>query len=306
MQANKEEINVRGKPIKADSVQVGNKMIIITGKLIKTAKIKEERYNDIEDPDLLIRSLKQVKIRPDIFSFWQRLPVVIPKYNYYMEWDAISALTIKSFDYWWKKQISSQTRNKAKKAEKKGVVVKLVDFDDELVKGIMKLFNEAPIRRGKPFWHYGKDFNTVKKEWSRDLDRSDFIGAYYNDDLIGFMKLLYAGKLADQVQNLSMIEHRNKFISNALMAKAVEICDKKRIIYLTYGAWRRGSHADFLRRNGFEKILLPRYYVPLTFKGKIILKLKLHRGIKGIIPEKLTVRLLDLRAKWYTRKYAKM
>ncbi|MGA1869160.1 MAG: hypothetical protein ACMUJM_11520 [bacterium] len=306
MQIDKVEIIVKGRPIMISSMRIDNKIIIITGKLIKTAKIKEEWFENIEDPDLLIRALKNAKAKPDFFTFWQRPPEIKPKFSFYMEWEAISAIPIKNFDNWWEKQISSANRNKIRKSAKKGVVVKPVDFNDELVKGIRDIFNETPIKRGKPFWHYGKDFETVKREWSKDLERSDFIGAYYNDQLIGFVKLVYAGKLALQVENISKIEHRNKYTNNALISKAVEICAKKEIPYLTFGAWRRGSHADFLTRNGFEKILLPRYYIPLTIKGKIILNLKLHHGVIGILPKKLLVRLIDLRSKWYAIKYCKM
>ena len=113
----------------------------------------------------------------------------------------------------------------------------------------------------------------------------------------------HAGKYAELGQIISKIEHRDKSPNNALIAKAVEICDQKQISYLTYGFWKRGSWGEFPRRNGFEKIDLPRYYIPLTVKGKLILKLRLHHGIKGILPEKLLARLLDLRRKYYTWKY---
>ena len=33
------------------------------------------------------------------------------------------------------------------------------------------IFNEAAIRQGRPFWHYGKDFETVKRQFSRYLAR---------------------------------------------------------------------------------------------------------------------------------------
>ncbi len=147
-------------------------------------------------------------------------------------------------------------------------------------------------------------FETVKKENSTFIERADFIGAYYKGQLIGFIKLLYAETIAHPTQVISKIEYRNKYPNNALIAKAVENCEKKGIQYLTYNTWRRGSQGVFLIRNGYEKIPIPRYFVPLTFKGEIFLKLNLHRGIKGIIPEKLMACLLDLRAKWYTRKYA--
>ena len=219
-----------------------------------------------------------------------------------MEWESIAALPIKTYDYWLSTQVDSNTRRGIKKAEKKGVEVKTANFDDEFVKGITNIFNETPVRQGKPFWHYRKDFETVKKEMSDRLEKATFIGAYYNNDLIGFIKLLNAGRYADMVEILSKVEHWDKSPNNALIAKAVEICAEKWIPYLVYALWPRGSLGEFKRRNGFEKIDLPRYYIPLTVRGQIFLKLQVHHGITGIIPEKLKVRLINLRRKWYASK----
>jgi hypothetical protein len=289
--------------LRVNSVQVDNKIISITGKLIKTARIEEEWYHDVENPASLIKGLKESKSGADIFTFWQRLPEAKPKYNYYMEWDAIAALPIKSFDYWYKKQIDNNARRAIKRAEARGVEVKVANFDDDFVKGMTSIFNETPIRQGKPFWHYGKDMQTVRKEFSRYLYREDLIGAYYNGELIGFIMLAHAGKYALTGQIISKIAHRDKSPNNALIAKAVEFCENKKIPYLVYFMWGRGSFSEFKRRNGFEKTLLPRYYIPLTIKGAIALKLHLHHGFVGILPEKLILRLIGLRSKWYARKY---
>ncbi len=280
---------------------VDRREITITGKYLKTARIEEEWFEDIEDPELLIERIRKSKIKADIFTFWQRLPEVEPKYEYYREWDNVAALSITSFDNWWKNQIDAKTRNVIRKAEKKGVVVRTSDFSDEFVTGITNIFNETPVRQGKLFWHYGKGFETIKREISDRLDKSEFIGAYYNDELIGFIKLLYAGKYAMAVEILSKIEHRDKAPTNALVAKAVEICDEKKIPYLVYAKWPRGTLADFKRNNAFKKIDLPRYYIPLTVKGSVALTSHLHHGLTGLMPEKLTLRLIDFRKKWYSK-----
>lgn len=276
--------------------------IIVTSGLIKTARIELEWDEDIKDPAKLIRELKKNKVKADIFTFCQRVPETKPKYNYSLEWDYIAAIPIKSFDYWWEKQIDAKTRNMARKAQKKGVVLKIVDFDDEFVKGIECIYNETPIRQGKPFWHYRKDFNTIKKENSTYLDRSEFIGAYHNEELIGFIRLLYGERTARTVQIISMIKHRDKAPTNALIAKAVEVCNNKGIPYLVYGVWSEGTLGEFKRSNSFEKIDIPRYYIPLSIKGKVALKFKVHHGIRHMLPEKIALRLRDLRTKWYSRK----
>jgi hypothetical protein len=283
-------------------MRVDDYEIIITGKSIKTAKIELEDDEDIEDPESFIERLKKNKVKADIFTFWQRVPETTPKYSYYMEWDNVAALQINSFDHWWEQILDTKNRTVVRKAQKKGVVVKVVDIDDEFVKGIHNIYNETPIRQGKHFWHYGKDFDSIKKENSTYLNRSEFIGAYYNDELMGFIRLMYGGRIARTVQIVSKIEHRDKAPNNALIAKAVELLANKKIPYFIYSQWPRGPLADFKRHNGFKKINVPRYYIPLTIKGKIALKLGLHHGITGRLPEKIVLKLIDLRTKWYSRK----
>lgn len=286
-------------------MKLQNVTIVTAGKLVKTAMIWEEWYEDVEDPESFVNSLKQNRVKADIFSFFQRPPEIKPKFDYHMEWESIAVIPIISFDHWWTQQINKNTRQAVKRAAKKGVEVKVVEFNDELVKGITEMYNESPMRQGKPFPHYGKDFDTIKKDHETYLERSTFIGAYYNDQLIGFIKLVDEKEFVDIMQLFSKNEHRDKSPANALIAKAVEFCDEKRIPYLEYGTWIRGGLDNFKRHNGFEKMDVPRYYIPLTYKGTIALKLRLHHGIAGILPEKLLLRLLDVRKKWYAWKFRK-
>jgi hypothetical protein len=302
IQINKKEIVVKGKSISVDSISIENKAVIKTGNSIKIALLKNEWYEDVDNPQLFINTILDSQLNADIFTFWQRLPESKPKYTYYMEEEELAAIPISTYEHWWRNQINAKTRNMARKAEKKGVTIKIAEFDDDLIRGIMGIFNESPLRRGKRFWHYGKDFNTVKKEMSDRLDQSDFVGAYDNNELIAFIKLIYTGRYAMLTLILDMNKHRDKSPINALIAKAVEICSSKEIPYLTYTTWRKGSHGDFQNRNGFEKISLPRYYVPLNIKGKIILGLNLHHGLLNILPNYIQNVLLDLRNWWYTKK----
>jgi len=269
------------------------------------ASIAPECYEDITDPESLMQEFKKTNGNMDIFTFGQRLPEIKPKFNYYMEWTSVAAIPIKSFDYWFKKQIDKDTRKNVNRANKKGVITKAVIFDDDFVKGILDIYNETPIRQGKPFWHYKKDFDTIKKEHSTYLDRSEYIGAYFKEELIGFILMFYSEKCASTMQVISKIDHRDKKPTNALIAKAVEICDKKRIQYLQYGVWSEGTLGDFKRHNGFEKILIPQYYIPLTNKGNLAITMRLHHGISGILPDNVKNFMIDLRSKWYSRKSSK-
>jgi hypothetical protein len=247
-------------------------------------------------------ALKQNAGRVDLFTFCQRLPETTPKYEYYMDRDDIAVLPVKSYDHWWSKQIKSSTRAMVRKAAKQDVLVRKAEFDDDFVRGMVSIFNETPIRQDRRYGHYEKDFGTVKREFSKYLFREELLGAYYKDELIGFIMLAYTGQSAVLSQIISKVKYRDKAPNNALIAKAVECCDQKKIPYLVYARWDMGSSlTEFKRHNGFENVSLPRYYVPLTVKGRVVLRLGLHRRLEKVIPEGIKARLKKLRVLWYAR-----
>src|SRR5262249_42666419 len=83
---------LRSKSTHGTSIVVDGKEIVITGGLVKTARLAEEWYQDVEDPELIVEAIKKSKVKVDIFTFWQRLPETEPKYKYYMELESIAAL----------------------------------------------------------------------------------------------------------------------------------------------------------------------------------------------------------------------
>ena len=303
------EIRISGRTVRVLSAIIDDRTVIAKGTVLKMAAVHDEELREeetIADPERFISQLKEVGLNADIFSFCQNLPSITPKYTYHLEWDNLAVIPIKTFSDWWENRVESSVRRAVKRAAKIGVVVKLVDFDDALVEGIVRLYNETPIRRGKPFWHYQKSFDAVKYENSTYPGRNDFLGAYYNDELIGFIRIIYAGSVAHIVQQLTMTKHYDKRVANALIAKAVEVSEKKGISHLTYCNYvyhdPGSSMTEFKRRNGFEQVFLPRYYIPLTLKGKIALRFRLHRGFVKLIPKPLVIRLLRLRSLWYARR----
>jgi hypothetical protein len=297
-----ETIRWKGTPIHVDAVRAENKVFLISGRGIKTASLKNEWQETIEDPQGVIRELKSSPAKIDLLRFWQRIPESEPKYGYYYEGRDVAAIPVTNYKHWLEKQISPKARNKVRKTQKFGVVIDQTELTDELVRGIMEIFNQSPVRRGKRFWHYGKDFETVKKEMSLDLGDSIFITAYHGEELIGFVKLLFTDRYALLTLILDKLNHRDKAPMNGMIAKTVEICGARKIPYLVYYMWRRAGHRDFQESTGFERIPIPEYFVPLTAKGAIALRLGLHRGVQGWIPEKLIAQLLAARAKWYARK----
>ena len=305
MQNETVEVGLRGKFYRVKTVRIGDKQIIINGKLIKIASIHDERFNELENPLEFIKELNKIRKLADVFTFRQKFPETKRNFNFYMESDDIAAVHLDSYEHWFKKQISENARRGIKKALKEGVTIKNVHFDDEFIRGMVEIFNEEPLKQNKPNWNYGKSFETVKREFSKYLNRQEHIGAYYNNELIGFNFLTYSDRYAEMTQIISKVSHQDKSPNNALIAEAVKICTKKGIPHLVYGMWTRGLLTEFRRRNGFKKLSIPRYYIPLTNKGKFIIYFHLHKGLAGLIPEKMIRILINLRTRWYTKKYKK-
>lgn len=306
MQSGKVEVSVRGKLINLPSLHIDDKVVVIEGKILKTGRLKGEAWmtrDHLGDPDALVSKLKQATSKPDIFTFAQVIPDVEPQYDYPLEWENFAVARTSDFGEWWN-SLPQASRKNVRRSEKRGVKVRKATFDDDFVKGIVAIYNESPIRQGRRFWHYGKEFDAVKRENSTYLDRCGFIGAYFDDELIGFLKMVYMGEVSSIMQILSMNHHSDKRPMNALIAKAVEVCQQRGVRYLIYGNYIYGGNTkseliEFKRRNGFEKILVPRYYVPLNRKGELALRLKLHHGLKGLLPERIVVAMKNLRSKWY-------
>ena len=290
-------------------MEVCGKEVRIDGKLIRIGFIDGEGYQFLEDPELALGALRKSGTRIDLFTFIQKLSDTSPKYNYPIEWDNMAALRVSTFDDWMTKQIDFKVRNKVRKATKNGVVVREVPFDDAYVRGIHAIYNESPIRQGKPFWHYGKDLESVRKMNATFMDRSIFIGAYLESSLIGFVKLVFDEDRhqAGLMQIVSMMGHQDKAPTNALIAQAVQSCAERGISYLwyanmSYGKKQADGLADFKRHNGFQKIELPRYFVPLTLAGRVAFRLGIHHGVTDWIPEPVAATYRRLRKQWYARK----
>lgn len=303
------EIRVKGKTISVPSATIDGRTVITSGTWLKIAAAKDEDLiegDSIRDPESFVAQLKADGLGADIFTFAQKMPESAPKHSYHMEWDNLAVIPITSFNDWWDKRVESSVRRAVRKATKSGVVVKEMELDDEFVNGICGINNESPVRQGKSFWHYMKSFDLVKMENSTYPERNGFLGAYFEGELIGFTRVIYVDKMACIIQVLSKMKHFDKRPQNAMIAKAVEVCEQKGLSHLTYCNYvyndPDSSLTEFKRRSGFEQVLVPRYYVPLTLKGKIALKLGIHHGMVKRLPKGLVKQLLKARSAWYSRK----
>jgi hypothetical protein len=135
-------------------------------------------------------------------------------------------------------------------------------------------------------------------------NRSTFLGAYLNDELIGYLKIVWDSRTAAIMQIVSKMRFFDRRPNNALLSEAVRLCAERGVGHLLYERFVYGKKIDssltrFKRENGFVKMDLPRYYVPLTSKGRLMLRLGLHASLKDRLPQWLTRPLIDMRDKWY-------
>ncbi|MEA3275194.1 MAG: hypothetical protein U9Q81_07895 [Pseudomonadota bacterium] len=281
----------------------------MTGRFLRIARVPESRedYVDVHNPEYVIAMLRKRGARADVFSFWQRLPETTPQFPYKFEWDNVAALRVTSYDDWISKQVHPSVRTKLRKAARMGLTVDLVTFDDKLISGISEIFNETPIRQGRPYEHYGKSVDQIRKDWSVDAEASVFIAAHHEQELIGFVKLTFTERYAEMSGTICKLAHRNKPAMSLLIGRAVQFCEAQRIPWLSYGKFEYGnkgedSLSDFKRYNGFEKVQLPRYYVPLSLYGRIGLKFGLHRRLRDQLPTSIKRTLLRLRSRFYARR----
>jgi hypothetical protein len=305
------EVNRGGRLVTVPAVIVDGKAIVTRGKFLKVAFVHDEWWLEMElqDPQACVQQLKgkaRRSLHADIFTFSQKLPGAPPKYRYPMEWESVAAVRTNVFKEWWEK-LPQEARKNVRRSAKRGVTIALKEFDDELVRGIADVNNDTPMRQGVPNVHYGKSFEQVKKDHASFVDRSDFICAYVGDEMIGFIKMVYRGDVAAILNLAVKATHNDKRPANAMIAKAVELCEAKGVGYLTYGLFNYGNKRnsplqEFKRRNGFEEVLTPRFYVPLSAWGSIAMKAKLHRGLLGILPPSLITAGLNARSKWYDFK----
>jgi Acetyltransferase (GNAT) domain len=277
--------------------------IVASGRLLRTARVRAEGYECIGNPTEFLKKAKAAGLKADVFTFLQELGDQTPHHDFYREPDYLSVMPITTFDEWMKKQVNGKTRNMIRKAEKSGVVVKESECDDEFVRGIERIYNESPVRQGKPFQHYKKDFDVLKKSHLTYADRCQFVGAYLEGQMIGFIKLHHGKGLSSLMQIIAMVSARDKAPTNALIAKAVELCAARGVTKLHYGQWSRRTLGEFKKHHAFERYEIPRYFVPLSTKGKVALSLRLHRKVTDRLPGKWQDYLAEQRGLYYARKY---
>ncbi len=292
-----------------DFCVVAGTTVVVKRKFLRVARMKDEDHQEeVKNPPAVIEGLKDSSLKADIFTFDQKIPEVAPRFSYYHEMESLAVIRIESYEDWWNNKIYNDARRMIRKSQKQGIQTRAVPFSDELVRGIKDVWDESPMRQGRPYDHYRKDFETVKALNNTYPDRTEFVAAYFQGEMVGFAKMFYTGNRADFVQIISKMNYRDKAPTNALLAKCVEVCAGKGIkllgyAKLIYGRKGADSLTDWKLRNGCEEVLVPRYYIPLTLKGRVALALNLHKGILQALPPSVLRCLLELRAWLYSFRY---
>lgn len=307
------DVSVKGRWSTVPALRVGEVSIIANGRWVTVARIHDEPWlpREVDDPERCIQALKRFGVggrRPDIFTFAQTVADTTPRYRHPLEWESIATVRLSTYATWWAR-LPDDVRRNVKRAGKRGVLARVRALDDNLVAGIVEVNNESRVRQGAPCIHFGKTHAEVARDQAVHLERSEFLCAYLGDELIGFLKIVYGDRCGVFVQFLTKRSRRALKPANALVAKAVERCCENGLRYMVYGKYRYGNQPDtslmeFKRRNGFEEILVPRYYVPLTTRGRVAMALGLHRDRVDTLPEGAISVGRRARAAWYALRTA--
>ncbi|MGD0405033.1 MAG: hypothetical protein ABSB10_00065 [Candidatus Bathyarchaeia archaeon] len=240
---------------------------------------------DIEPEKELLAHLRSNAV--DLFTFISRdfLGSVEGKYPFHREIENYAIMRINSYNDWWNYGIKKRERQSVKKAEKSGLKVKQAEINEEFLKGVQKVYNETPYREGRRYSGYGQNLQALKRKFE-NIGDSDVLGAYFNSELVGILWIAYGDRAAMFRSFVSLMKHRDKCPNNALISEAVRRCAEKGLQFLVYGN-KYGfipSLDRFREHQGFCRFPLPRYYLPLTTKGQLAIKLKVHRKLEYSLP----------------------
>lgn len=288
--------NTRMPIVESGSHKYPEDFVIITfGKHLFYVQAKHS-VEYLYDADITKEMLVDLKNRGvDLFTFVER-SFLRPekKYPFPSEDEFIALLTINSFDEWWRFQIRTKERNSVRKAERKGILVKLVEVDDDFIRSSHRIYNETPIRQGRRYTGYGLSFEAVRQKFSK-LTKSEILGAYYDDELVGFLWMIYGNRVARIISFVSLVQHRDKAPNNALLAGGVKGCLEKGFRFVVYERLGYLPTLDsFKIHNGFRKYAIRRYYVPLSKKGMLAIRLRVHREFQHLLSPRISRVLLPI------------
>ena len=298
-------IRIRGIDVRVPGVHAGCYTVVSTGRFPRIAQLfDEELVERANHPDLpeALATIRDHRLSADLYTFARPFgshpPPQLPHPSVV---DNLAVVSTRSFEDWWR-SLPQESRKNTRLAAKRGVTIGPARFDDPLVCGIKDIYDEMPVRQGRRFWHYMQPLERVRTLNATYPDRSHFIGAWLEGELIGFIKYITVDTTAMMIQILAMERHRDKKALNAMLAHAVQACEAQGLEHLVYGKFDYGvnhnsSLTEFKRRNGFRELSYPRYYVALNPIGRVALAAGLHRGGLSLVPPAARTFLHHMRAR---------
>jgi ribosomal protein S18 acetylase RimI-like enzyme len=222
-----------------------------------------------------------------------------------MEWESVAAVSLVSFKEWWQ-ALPQETRKNVRRSQKRGVVISVRGLDEDVVEAIRGVNDDSPLRQGVKNAYFGLSSEDTLKRYGEFNGRCDFVCAYSGEEMIGFLHLVYREGVAAILNLTVKPTHFDKRPANALLSSAIEICEERRIPYVSYGLYNYGNKRDsslreFKIRNGFKESLVPRYFVPITPWGRACMKANLHRGLIGTLPHWVISAGVRARALWFNK-----
>ena len=140
-------------------MEFNGEKLVAKGKWLRIAQVRGEemKETELENPELYLAAVKNDPdriLKADIFSFTQKLPATRPKYPYFMEWESVAAIPLSSFKQWWE-GLPQEARKNVRRSQKRGVAIKIKEFDEELIEGLRAINNDSPTRQGMRNAYYG-------------------------------------------------------------------------------------------------------------------------------------------------------
>jgi GT2 family glycosyltransferase len=282
--------------------RVGDCTVVADGRAWRHGFVLDENWFDgdaVTDPQTFLTALRGSPLAPDLFTFRAGASGLVPHVPCRLHEELLAQIDVRDPAAWWA-GVPQQTRKNVRRAERKGLVVREVSLDEALVQGIQRIYNETPIRQGRPFWHYGKDVEAVRRENATFLERAGFLGAYVGEELVGFIKWVRVGRCARIMQILALVREQDRRPTMALIAHAVTVAHQRGLEALVYDRMVYGNNAaspmtEFKRRMGFRPVVHQHVTVALTARGRFVLALGLHRPLAERLPGPVVERLLGWR-----------
>ena len=191
--------------------------------------------------------------------------------------------TKRSFEDIWMKGFSKHARNRARKAEKEGVIVEEVRDFDEWISDMYRC-NMSSFYRQKRYPRYphsNKEAFLTYLNFHRKMLGGNFkvYGAFFDSRLIAYMATMEFNKLIILMLMMSVSEFMSKCPNNALLKYVVQHACEGDFEWVYYSFDRASSNSDrpslypSLRRfkfeHGFVEAPMNVYYLELTKLGTI-------------------------------------